>query len=174
MTGAVFGAAAFAWSGWAQEGPPRGWPWRALLALFGVTGAVLAGWSGTLAARHWGSGTAISPGSRGFTLYLIVFWAEVVIAVVAGIALTRIGRTDLLAPLVLFVVGLHFVALAWVFGQPVLHIVAALLVAAAVVSALLPAATALRSFWCGVLGAPVFLVVGWWTTSTASAVLTGG
>ncbi|MGG5257308.1 hypothetical protein [Phycicoccus avicenniae] len=170
MIGAVFGAGAFAWAGWAQEGPPRAWVWRALLGVLSVAGLALAGWSGTLAARNWDGGTAIATGGRGFTLYLVVFWAEVLVAVVAGLLLARHGRSDLLAPLVLLVVGVHFFALAVVFGQPVLHLAAVLLSAIAVPAALVPPSAVARSFWCGLLGAPVFLGVGFWSVLRGASV----
>ena len=174
MIGAVFGVAAFVWAGWAQEGPPRGAAWRVLLGLFAVAGLALAGWSGTVAARHWGSGTALDPGGRAFTTYLVVFWVEVAVAAAAGVVLARTGHSELLAPFVLLVVGVHFFALAGVFGQPVLHLVAVLLSAAAVVAALVPVSVAAHSFWCGVLAAPVFLGIGLWCTRTGAAVLSSG
>ncbi len=63
------------------------------------------------------------------------------------------------------IVGVHFIPLAWVFGQGILLLAAVLLVAAAA------AAIALRgraapSFWCGVLAAPVFVVLGAWSLLT--------
>ncbi|MBM6399461.1 hypothetical protein [Phycicoccus sonneratiae] len=171
MIGAVFGAATFAWAGWAQEGPPPAGGWRVVLGVLSVAGLALAGWSGVLAARNWDAATAIAPGGRGFTLYLVVFWAEVLVAVVAGMLLARAGRSDLLAPLVMLVVGVHFVALAVVFGQPVLHLVAVLLTAVAVLAALVPPGGVARSFWCGLLGAPVFLGVGLWSFLRGASVL---
>ncbi|QIM21006.1 hypothetical protein G7075_07450 [Phycicoccus sp. HDW14] len=173
MIGAVFGLATVLWAGWAQEAPPRAWVWRAVLGLLSVAGLALAAWSATLAVRHWGSGTAIEPGSRAFTVYLVVFWVEVLVAGVAGVLLARTGHSDLLAPLVLLVVGVHFVALAGVFGQPVLHLAAGLLSGVAVLAALLPSSTAAHSFWCGVLGAPVFLGLGLWSAVRGAGVLAG-
>ncbi|MBT9257057.1 hypothetical protein KMZ32_15355 [Phycicoccus sp. MAQZ13P-2] len=139
MVGAVFGLATFIWSGWAQEGPPRPVLWRVLLGALGVAGLALAGWSTTQAVRHWSGSSAIEPGSRAFTVHLVV--------------------------------GLHFVALAVVFSQPVLHLTAGLLVAVAVLAALVPAGAVARSFWCGVLGAPVFLAVGLWCALTGEPLL---
>lgn len=160
MIGAVFGLAAFVWSGWAQEGPPRSPLWRVALGVLGVAGLALAGWGVSLAVRHWGSATAMAPGTSGFTAYLVVFWVEVLVAGVVGVLLSRSGHAGLVAPWVLLVVGVHFVALALVLGQPVLHVAAGLLSAVAVVAALVPGDAVARSFWCGLLGAPVFLGVG--------------
>ncbi len=85
----------------------------------------------------------------------------------------RARRSDLIAPLVLGVVGVHFIALAPVFDQPVLYLAAALLTAIAVVAASVPRGPVARSFWCGVLSAPVFLGIGLWSTVSASNALTG-
>ncbi len=148
--------------------------WRVVLGLLGVAGLALAGWSATAAVRNWGSGTALDPGGRAFTSYLVVFWVEVAVAAAAGVVLARTGRSDLLAPFVLLVVGVHFFALAGVFGQPVLHLAAVLLCAAAVVAAAVPTSVAAHSFWCGALGAPVFLGIGLWCTRTGAAALSSG
>ena len=45
MTAAIFGVAAFVWSGWAQERPPRGVLWRVVLAVLGVAGLAVAGFA---------------------------------------------------------------------------------------------------------------------------------
>ncbi len=174
MTGAVFGAAAFVWSGWAQEEPPEGVAWPVVLGLLSVLGLGLAGWSATRAVRAWGSGTALTPGSRAFRRYLVAFWGEVAVAAAAGVVLAQAGRSDLLAPFVLLVVGLHFLALAGVFGQPVLHLAAVLLSTVAVVAAVVPAPVAAHSFWCGVAGAPVFLAIGLWCSRAGSSALSSG
>ncbi len=70
----------------------------------------------------------------------------------------------------LALVGVHFLAPAPVFGQPVLYLAAVLLTAIAVLAALVPGTMADRSFWCGVLGAPVFPAIGGWATVAATTV----
>lgn len=117
------------------------------------------------AIRNWDTPTAIDARGRAFRVYTAVVAIEVVAAAVVAAWAGRDGRSDLIAPLILAVVGIHFVALALVFGQPVLHLAGALLVAVAALAALNPWAHPAASFWCGVLGAPVFLVVGAWCTT---------
>ena len=162
MIGAVFGVAAFAWAGWAQEQPPHQVLWRILLGVLSAAGLVLVALSVPAAIAHWDAATAIDPRTTGFTVYTIVFWAEVAVAVVLSIVAVKVGRADLIAPLILGVVGIHFFALAAVFHQPLLHLVAAVLTVIAGVAALIPGGAALPSFWCGVLATPVFLAAGAW------------
>ncbi|MFG6492699.1 hypothetical protein [Microbacterium sp. P03] len=160
MTGAIFGVAAFVWAGWAQEKPPPRVAWRVILGLFSLAGAALAGITIPVAIRHWDSPTAIDPSTGAFAVYLTVFWVEVVLC--AGLAFwaARRKRSDLIAPLILAIVGIHFLPLAPVFGQPIMAVAGVLLTAIAVVAALLPTGSVGRSFWCGILAAPVLLVIG--------------
>jgi hypothetical protein len=163
MIGAIFGVATMAWTGWAQEGPPST-AWSIVLGVLSLMGIALAALSIPLAIRNWRTGTAIEPKSRAFRVYLVVFWAEVAIAAAGGIVLPLVGLEGLVAPYILLVVGVHFFALAVVFKQTVLHLTGAVLVVVAVIAALIPTAVAANSFWCGILGGPVFLLVGAWCT----------
>lgn len=170
MIGAIFGAAGFAWAGWAQAQPPQPWEWRLVLALLGLVGLALAAVSTSLATRHWNTPTALK-NPRALTVYIIVFWVEVIIAAALAFLAVRADRSDLIAPLILGMVGVHFFALAPVFVQPVLYLAAILLTSVAIIAALVPATAVERSFWCGILGAPVFLALGAWTTIGARATL---
>jgi hypothetical protein len=167
MIAAVFGVASFVWSGWAQEAPPKHWIWRVVLGLFGFAGLALAALSVLMAIRHWGTATALQGGSVALTVYIIVFWVEVILAAVLAFLAIRAKRSDLIAPLILGVVGIHFLALAPVFAQPVLYLAAGLLTAIAIITVVGPTGSVARSFWCGVLGAPVFLVIGVWSAVAA-------
>lgn len=173
MIGVVFGIAAFVWAGWAQERPPAHWSWRVVLGVLGVAGLALAGLSIPVAVRNWSTPTAIDPSSGGFRIYLVIVAVEVVVAAVLAVVVIRRRRSDLVAPLILLVVGWHFFALAIVFSQPVLHVAAVLLTVAAVVAALVRSRAA-RSFWCGLLAAPVFLVIGVVCAVTGAGALGGG
>ncbi|MBM9466814.1 hypothetical protein [Nakamurella leprariae] len=102
---------------------------------------------------HWDAGTAIDPTGGAFRSDLVVVVVEVVAAVVLVVLALRRNRSDLVAPLVLAVVGVHCFPLAVVFGQPVLHLAAALVTAVSVV-AVVVRSDAARGFWCGVLAAP--------------------
>ncbi|MFS0894956.1 DUF7010 family protein [Microbacterium sp. 179-I 3D3 NHS] len=160
MTGAIFGVASFVWAGWAQERPPKGVVWRIVLAVLSVGGAALAGVSLPRAIREWSSPTAIATGGPALIWYIVIFWVEVIAIVALAIWATKRRRKDLIPPLVLAVVGIHFVPLAWVFAQPIYAVAGVLVTAAAVIAALVEDETAARSFWCGILAAPVLLAVG--------------
>jgi hypothetical protein len=165
--GIVFGVATLVWAGWAQERPPST-GWRILLGAFSALGLALAGISIPGAIRTWGTGTAIEPGTAAFVVYVIAFWAEVVLGVIGAIVLVRRKKRHLIAPLILLIVGIHFVPLAFVFGQGLLLVAAVLLCIAAVVAAVLRDRAA-PSFWCGVLASPVFLLLGAWSVLGAFA-----
>lgn len=171
MTGAIFGLAAFIWAGWAQENPPAHLVWRVVLGVLSAAGLALVALSVPVAIKNWGTGTAIDPHTAGFVFYVVIFWAEVIVAIVLAITAVRAGRSDLIAPLIMAVVGIHFFALAVVFGQPVMHLAGALITAVAIVAAFLPREVAAPSFWCGLLGAPVFLAIGAWCLFAGRAAL---
>ena len=160
MTGAIFGVAAFVWAGWGQERPPKQVIWRVVLGVISLGGAALAGISIPAAIRNWSSPTAIVFGGPAFAWYIAIFWLEVVAIVVLAIWATKRKRQDLIAPLVLAIVGIHFIPLAWVFAQPIFVVAGVLITAAAVVAALVKDDQAARSFWCGILGGPILLGVG--------------
>lgn len=160
MTGAIFGVAAFMWAGWAQERPPGHWAWRALLAVLSLGGAALAAVTIPAAVSNWTQPTAIVFGGPAFAWYTTVFWLEVAAMIGLAILASRRKRSDLIAPLILGVVGIHFIPLAWVFMQPVFGVAGIALTAIAVVAARLPDATAARSFWCGLPASGILLVTG--------------
>lgn len=162
MIGAVFGLAAFIWSGWAQEEPPGHPSFRFILGGLSVAGLALTVPSVLLAIGHWSEPSAISTGTPVFVVYIVVFWAEVIIGALLSFLAIRSGHSDWVAPLILAIVGIHFFALAVVFAQPVLHLAGVLLTLIAVVAFFLPRDAAASSFWCGLLGAPVFLGIGLW------------
>jgi hypothetical protein len=160
MIGAIFGVAAFVWAGWGQERPPKHWIWRVALGVLSLGGAALAGVSLPAAIRNWAEPTAIVVGGTAFVWYIVVFWVEVIAIVVLAIWARKRKRQDLIGPLVLAVVGIHFIPLAWVFAQPVLAVAGVLATVAAVVAAIVPDKEAACSFWCGILAAPILLGVG--------------
>ncbi|MDR2997998.1 MAG: hypothetical protein LBU78_07755, partial [Microbacterium sp.] len=152
MTGVIFGMAAFIWAGWAQERPPKQVIWRVLLAVIGLGGIALVGLSLPAAIRNWSGPTAIEVGGPAFIAYVVVFWVEVIVMIVLSIIATRRKRSDLIAPLILAVVGIHFVPLAWVFAQPVYVLAGILVTIVAAIATRPPLKIAARSFWCGILG----------------------
>ncbi|MCF2573563.1 hypothetical protein [Brevibacterium sp. UCMA 11754] len=162
MIGAVFGLAAFIWSGWAQEEPPSHPSCRFILGGLSVAGLALTVPSVLLAISHWSQPSAISTGTTAFIVYIVVVWAEIIGGGVLSVLAIRSGHSDWVAPLILAMVGIHFFALAVVFGQPVLHLTGVIITLLAVVAFLLPRDVAAASFWGGMIGAPVFLAIGLW------------
>lgn len=159
MTGAVFGLATLIWAGWAQENPPST-AWRVVLGALSVAGLALLGFSIPLAITHWNTPSAIGSMNPALIAYIVVFWVEVVVCVVLAVYFTRTQRPHLIAPLVLIVVGVHFVPLAFVFAQPLIGLAAVLTTAAGIAAIFLPRRGTSPSFWCGILAAPIFVVLG--------------
>lgn len=162
MISAVFALAAFVWSGWAQEAPPGHLAYRFILGGLGVAGLGLAVPSILMAIRNWSEPSAITTGTTAFTVYIVVVWVEIIAGGVLSFLAIRSGHSEWVAPLILAIVGIHFFALAVVFAQPVLHLAGVLITIIAIVAFFLPRGLAAPSFWCGLLGAPVFLGIGLW------------
>jgi hypothetical protein len=164
MIGAIFGVAAFIWAGWAQEQPPHGVVWRVVLGILSGLGLVLAAVSIPFVVIHWGASSAFDAKGAPFVVYIVVFWVEIAAMIGLSIWANVAGRSDLIAPLILAVVGIHFVPLAWVFAQPYLAVTGVVLTAAAAFAAFTGIPDIARSFWCGIIAAPVLLAAGTWGT----------
>src|SRR5690606_21324010 len=106
FTAALFCVAAFVWAGWAQESPPRSVWWRVLLGAMSLAGAALAALTIPTLVANWGAPTALDPRSGAFITYVVVFWVEFVLAGVLAFFAIRAGLSDLVAPLILAIVGL--------------------------------------------------------------------
>jgi len=125
VSAAVFGFAAFIWFGWAQEAPPA--RWRLPLGLGSVVGLLLAVAGGVLAWRVWGPESVLTdPGVR--RAFGIVCGVEFAAAGLGALALGLTKRPKWTASWVAFVVGVHFVPLASVFGDPGMNVLAAVVV----------------------------------------------
>ena len=160
FTGALFGFVAFVWAGWAHERPPRGALWRVVLVVIQAAGLVLLGFGLPPLIRNWGSPSALVPGSVPLIWYIVITWIEIIAIAVVAIVLIRRKRAELIAPPAMIVVGLHFVPLAFVFGQPLLLVAAVAVTAIGVAALFLPRRIAAPSFWCGFLAGPLFLALG--------------
>lgn len=158
--GALFGFAAFAWAGWAHERPPKGASPRIALVAIQLAGLALLGVALPPLVRAWGTPTALVPGSAAFVWYVVIAWIEVVAIVALAILFARTKRAELTAAAAMIVVGVHFLPLGFVLGQPILFVAAILLTAIGAASVLPPRSLAAPSFWCGALGGPVLLVLG--------------
>ncbi len=159
FTAALFGVVTFVWTGWAQERPPST-AWRVVLGILSLAGAALAGLTLPRLIRSWGEPTAMVVGTPAWIVYIVVFWIEIAALVVGAIVLTRTGKKEFIAPLALLIVGVHFVPLAFALEQPILLLAAVLLSAAAIAAMLLPRERCAPSFWCGIIGGPIFLAIG--------------
>jgi len=160
FTGTLFGLVAFMWAGWAQERPPKGVVWRIVLVAIQAAGLVLLGIGLMPIIRNWGADSALVPGSVPFIWYMVVTLIEIVAILVVAIWLIDKKRTEVVAGPVMMVVGLHFVPLAFVFGQPILMVAAILLTAIGIGALFFPRRIAAPSFWCGLLGGIVFIGIG--------------
>lgn len=160
FTGALFGFVAFMWAGWAHERPPRGAVWRVVLVAIQVAGLALVGFGLPPLIRNWGSPSALVSGSPALIWYIVIAWIEIIAIAAIAIWLVRTKRSELIAAPAMVIVGLHFVPLSFVFGQPILMVAAIVLTAIGIVAFFLPRRVAAPSFWCGILGGPVFLVIG--------------
>jgi hypothetical protein len=175
MIGAVFGLAAFIWSGWAQEAPPDRAVFRIILGGLSAAGLALAVPSIFLAIGNWSEPSAIATGTTAFTIYIVVVWAEIVAAAVLSFFALRSGHAEAVAPLILAIVGIHFFALAVGLrpaGTPPRG--GAHRRSSRSLRSSSPASLAAPSFWCGVLGAPVLLAIGLWCLLAGRAALAAG
>jgi hypothetical protein len=112
---AIFGVAAFVWFGWAQEAPPE--RWRLPLGVGSALGLLLAVVGGLLAWRVWGTGMAMAdPQAR--QAFGIVSGVEFGAAGLGAAALALTKRPQWIASWIAFVVGVHFVPLAYLFDDP--------------------------------------------------------
>lgn len=160
MTGAIFGVAAFIWAGWAQERPPHRIIWHFVLGSLGLGGAALAAVTIPAAVSSWAEPTAIVFGGTAFAWYTTLFWLEIAVMIALVIVASRRKRRDLIAPLILAVVGIHFIPLAWVFQQPVYVAAGIAVTVVAAAAALISDRAAARSFWCGLPASAILLATG--------------
>jgi hypothetical protein len=156
VTGLILGIAGAAWFGWGQEGPPAGWSVPLDIGTFASL-AVAAACGVLVWLRRGGPSAMNEPETR--RRYFWIVGIEVG-AILVGVALLAvIGRSAYLSAWILFVVGVHFVPLARLFGTPGLTVAGVLLAVAAVVAAVVGATgAALPSTVAGAIGGIVMLV----------------
>lgn len=122
MYAAIFGIFAFAWFGWAQENPHPEWRWW--LAAMSAVSLGFAVWGGILSVYHWHDASALNQQSN-FKWYLIFFYAELLLALVGALLLMYFKANDWVAIWISAVVAIHFIALAFVFQDKALFLLAA-------------------------------------------------
>lgn len=154
MTAAIFGFFAGGWFGWAQDDPPQGW--RRPLTAGSVISIIVAVTGGLVAWQNWSTGTAFDENTG--PIFGVIVGIEVVLAVGGALMLSRRGRSELVAPWVALVVGLHFFPMAPLLRYPLLYLVAILLTIVALVSVPLARARGIAtSAVTGVLAGAVLL-----------------
>lgn len=124
----VLGVAAFAWFGWAQEDPPR--RWRLPLGAGSGLGLLIAVIGGLLAWRLWGPDSVLADADTRRT-FGIVCGIEFGLAGLGSAALAITKRSQWISCWIAFVVGVHFVPLAFIFNNPGLIGLAVVMVIAA-------------------------------------------
>jgi len=156
---AVFGMATFVWAGWAQERPPST-AWRIVLGALALAGVAVVGLTLPAAIRDWETPTALVVDSAPFAVYVAMVAVELVAGGIAAALLVRRGLPELVAPVIMIVVGIHWIPMIWVFQQPVLALIAAWCILVGIAAFRLPRVRQAPSFWCGILAAPALLAVG--------------
>ena len=128
---AVFGMAGFIWFGWGQEDlPPH---WRIALGIGATLSLVAAIAGGFLAFDNWGPESALAA-KDDRRLFGIVAGTEFALSAIGAAILGLLGRARWTSSWICLVVGVHFVPLAVIFGDPGLYVLAALMSLAAVAS----------------------------------------
>lgn len=156
MYASVFGMFSFAWFGWAQERPRPSW--RPYLGMASGVALLVCLLGVYLSITNWNEASALNE-VDSFRTYLITFYAEFIIAGVAAFILIRKKLGDYVAPTVALIVALHFIALAPVFDDNALYVLAALLLAVAIVSTLVaPKLQVARSALTGIGSGAVLFV----------------
>ncbi|MBK5217206.1 MAG: hypothetical protein JJE02_06440 [Propionibacteriales bacterium] len=128
---AVFGMAGFIWFGWGQEDPPP--HWRIALGIGATLSLLAAIAGGFLAFDNWGPESALAARDDR-RLFGIVAGTEFALAAIGAAILGLLGRSRWTSSWICLVVGVHFVPLAVIFGDPGLYVLAALVSLAAVAS----------------------------------------
>lgn len=156
MYAVIFGFFAMTWFGWAQENPPK--KWRLPLIIGGILSVIALAIGGLIAWQHWHDGSALSaPGSM--KAYGITVGIEFTIAAIGAALLVWKKWSRFISPWIVFVVGIHFIALVPVFNDPSLYLLAVILTAIGPVSvAISRQSKILPSAVCGGLAGIVLLI----------------
>ncbi|MCU6792555.1 hypothetical protein OB236_10500 [Paenibacillus sp. WQ 127069] len=131
MYASVFGMFSFIWFGWAQESPRPSW--RLYIGIASGIALLVCLMGVYLSVTNWEAPSVLMEASA-FRDYLISFYAEFVLAGAGAFVLIRSKRKAYIAPWIAFIVGIHFISMKYVFDDPSLWILAALMVAVSIVA----------------------------------------
>lgn len=131
MYAAIFGILSFVWFGWAQENPRQSW--RKYLGIGSAIALIVSAVGVYFSVTNWSESSALSE-MDAFTMYLIVFYTQLIIGAIVAFILIRKKLGDYVAPWIGLLVGIHFIFLVDVFEDPSLYLLAAIMIIIAVIS----------------------------------------
>ena len=158
---AVLALAGIGWFSWAQQDPPS--TWKLYLIVGSVLSAIALIALIVLLVSHRTTTGSPMADPRVRRRYWVTVAVEVLLIVAGNLVLAAIGHAEYDAAWTLFVVGVHFVPLAAIFGSRGLAAAGVLTAVVAVGAAVLGLATDLApSAAAGVGGGVVFLGYAVW------------
>ena len=161
---AVLAFAGIAWFGWAQQDPPASW--RPYLIAGSIVSALALVALVVLLVRRRTTGGSPMADPRVRRRYWLTVAVELALIVAGNLVLAAVGHPEYDAAWTLFVVGVHFVPLAAIFGSGGLAAAGLIVAVVAVVAAGLGLATDLApSAAAGVGGGVVFVGYAAWVLS---------
>jgi hypothetical protein len=130
MYATIFGFFGMIWFGWAQENPPKSW--RAWLGIGSVLSVVTMVAGIYLAATNWGAASTLTRETS--IAFGIVFWTEFILAGIGAWILAAKHKKQYIPAWIAFVVGVHFLPLAWIFQDWWLYLLTSLTTTMAIVA----------------------------------------
>ncbi|MBD2867081.1 hypothetical protein [Paenibacillus arenilitoris] len=131
MYASIFGMFSFCWFGWAQENPRASW--RVYIGIASGVALIVCLLGVYLSVTNWDAPSALNETSA-FRRYLISVYVELFLAGAGAFVFIKRKRKHYVAPWIAFIVGIHFIGLKSVFDDPVLYLLAALLVAVSIIA----------------------------------------
>lgn len=127
MSAAIFGFFSFVWFGWAQADIVTVKS-HVLLGICGGIAVLLSILGGYLSYRDYQTLPSALNESTSFRWYLIIFVAEFLLALIGALLLLKFHHDEAMITWISFIVGSHFIALQFVFRDPSLYLLAALMI----------------------------------------------
>ena len=158
---------------WGLQGAPGLWIWLGVVALALSVAFFAAGvyFIRTARRRPVGTGEQWAERGRVGAWYGLVFGTQGVLIAAVTLVCSRLSQVDLMMPLILIIVGVHFLPLAWLLRMPIHYLTGTLLVGVAVLTLVaVPARSTvagshqIATWWfvCGGATSVVLWFVGGW------------